>query len=406
MLDALRDELASGPSPTVVVVEDLHWVDEATLDALSYAIRRLGDLPAVIVLTYRDDEVGADHPLRQLLGLAARVATVQRLRLEQLSLDAVRQLTEGGRVDANRLYGITSGNPFFVTEVIATGDADAVPLTIADSVQARLARIDPAAVEAVTQLAVIPSAAEAWLLDDVVPGGLAAVAAAEHSGLLTVTEGKVSFRHELTRRAVLHTMPVATRIEAERRVLAALVGRTPVELSRVVHHAQGAGDRAALLTYGPLAAQEAMDAGAHRQAAAHLRLVLEQQPELEPAAEATLWQSLAIEYYTVDAPSAEAVAAQRRAVELCEAGDPRHLGAALRWLSRISWWAGDAQAAADADSRALEVLATAEDPDLLAMALSNRSQLLALAGRDQEAIEVAETALATPDLAPGPAPTC
>ncbi len=68
VLDALRDELGWARHPTVLAIEDVHWADEATLDVLRYLVRRAAQLPLVLVLTYRDDELGADHPLRQLLG--------------------------------------------------------------------------------------------------------------------------------------------------------------------------------------------------------------------------------------------------------------------------------------------------------------------------------------------------
>ncbi|MBO0517955.1 AAA family ATPase, partial [Streptomyces beijiangensis] len=62
--DALRAEMSAPPHPVVLVVEDVHWADEASLDALRFLVRRVDRLPAVLVLTYRDDELGREHPLR------------------------------------------------------------------------------------------------------------------------------------------------------------------------------------------------------------------------------------------------------------------------------------------------------------------------------------------------------
>ena len=67
---AVVEEL-SWPAPNVLLVEDLHWVDDATVDVLAYLARRLEGLPAVLVLTYRDDSVPAEHPARRLLGALA-----------------------------------------------------------------------------------------------------------------------------------------------------------------------------------------------------------------------------------------------------------------------------------------------------------------------------------------------
>ena len=93
--EALRDELAEAGRPTVLVIEDVHWIDEATLDVLRFLLRRMASLHAVLVLTYRDDEVPSEHPLRQVLGLASRVVGVRRLRLARLSPAAVRRLGQG-----------------------------------------------------------------------------------------------------------------------------------------------------------------------------------------------------------------------------------------------------------------------------------------------------------------------
>jgi DNA-binding CsgD family transcriptional regulator/tetratricopeptide (TPR) repeat protein len=394
VLEALRDEVGWMKHPTVLAIEDVHWADEGTLDALRYLVRRAAQLPLVLVLTYRDDELGTDHPLRQLLGLASRAAKVHRLRLARLTVAAVRHLSAAAEVDADEVFAVTSGNPYFVAEVLAAGDVTAVPLTIADAVQARVADLDPATVAFLERLAVVPSAVQRWLLEALVPAGPAALAPAEQRGLLTVTPSRVSFRHELARRAVVDSMPAARRVAANRSVLAALLARPGIEVSRVVHHAVQAGDIDAILQYGPIAAREASAAGAHREAAAHLRLVLDQHPILDPPAEAQLWESLAIENYTTDAPTSDTLAAQRRAVELRRDGDPRAHGASLRWLSRICWWAGNPDGANAAADEAIAVLAATGDDDLLAMALSGKAQLHALAGRDTEAVTLAEQAIA------------
>jgi DNA-binding CsgD family transcriptional regulator/energy-coupling factor transporter ATP-binding protein EcfA2 len=394
VLESLRDELTWAGHPTVLVVEDVHWADEATLDVLRYLVRRAAQLPLVLVLTYRDDELRTDHPLRQLLGLASRVGRVRRLRLARLTEAAVRRLSAAANVDAAEVFAVTSGNPYFVAEVLAAGDAAAVPLSIADAVQARVAQLDDAALEILERLAVVPSAVQRWLAEELVPAGPAALAPAEQRGLITVTPSRVSFRHELARRAVVDSMPAARRVAANRSVLAALLARPGIEVSRVVHHAAQAGDSDLIVQYGPAAAREASAAGAHREAAAHLRLVLDQHPVLDPATEAELWERYAIESYTIDAPSADALAAQRRAVELRAGAGPRARGASLRWLSRICWWAGDPDAAGAAADAAIDMLGAAGDDNELAMALSAKAQLHALAGRAEEAIAVADRAIA------------
>jgi DNA-binding CsgD family transcriptional regulator/tetratricopeptide (TPR) repeat protein/energy-coupling factor transporter ATP-binding protein EcfA2 len=390
---ALRAELDWAGHPTVLVVEDVHWADEATLDVLGYLARRIAGLPAVLVLTYRDDELTREHPLQQLLGQASASGRVRRLPLRRLSEQAVRQLSEASPVDAHDVFAMTSGNPFFVTEVLATGDGDRVPSTVADAVLARVRRLDPATQAALDQLATVPSMVERWLVDALVAGGLAALAAAEEHGLLTVSPTSVAFRHELARRAIADSLPVARRVELNRRVLEALAGREDADLSRIVHHAAQAGDADAIVGYGPAAARDAAGAGAHREAVAHYRLVLGHRERFAPAELAELLEGYAVECYTVGATEAPIV--ESEAVELRRSlGDQHALGMDLRWLSRMQYWAGDRAAAQRSAAEAIAVLEPAGDRRLLALALSNQSQLHMLANRATDCVAVGERAVA------------
>jgi DNA-binding CsgD family transcriptional regulator/energy-coupling factor transporter ATP-binding protein EcfA2 len=394
VLAALRAELDWAGHPTVLVVEDVHWADEATLDVLRYLARRIADLPAVLVLTYRDDELTREHPLQQLLGQASATGRVRRLPLRRLSEDAVRWLSAASRVDADEVFAMTSGNPFFVTEVLAGGDGGRVPSTVVDAVLARVRRLDPASQDALDQLAVVPSMVERWLVDALVPGGLAALAAAEERGLLTVSPASVAFRHELARRAIADSVPVARRVALNRRVLHALVGREDADLARIVHHAAQAGDTDAIVRYGPPAARDAAGASAHREAVAHYRLVLRHRERFAPAELADLLERYAIECHTIGTTEAT-IAAELDAIELRRSlGDPRALGADLRWLSRMQWWAGDRTAAEHAAAEAIAVLEPTGDRRLLALALSNQSQLHMLAHRAIDCVAVGERAVA------------
>ncbi|WP_151476285.1 ATP-binding protein [Streptomyces albicerus] len=392
--DALRAELIAAPHPAVLVVEDVHWADEASLDALRFLVHRVERLPAVLVLTYRDDELDRRHPLHHLLGQVSRAERVHRLPLSRLSPGAVRTLSAVSRLDPAEVYTVTSGNPFFVAEVVAAGGTGGVPPTVVDAVLARLRGLDDRTRDALEQLAVVPSAVERPLADALLTDGVAELAAAEQRGLLTVTPERAGFRHELIRRAVADSLPAARRIELNRRVLAALVAKPGSDPSRVVHHAAEAGDQEAIARYGPDAARDASSAGAHREAAAHLRLVLRQRDRFGAAELAGLLERYAVESYTI-ADSAAAVDAEQDAVALRRyLGDTRALGADLRWLSRIHWWAGDADEAQRAAREAIAVLEEAGDDRLLALALSNTSQLHMLSERTAQAVDFGERAIA------------
>jgi DNA-binding CsgD family transcriptional regulator/tetratricopeptide (TPR) repeat protein len=399
VLTALRTELTWPDHPTVLVIEDVHWADDATLDALRYLIRRIADLPAVLILTYRDDELNREHPLHGLLGQASRSDHVRHLPLRRLSQQAVRQLSAGSSVDAHDLFELTSGNPFFVHELLVSAQGERVPPTIADAVLARVRSLDPSVQDVLEQLAVVPSVLDRWLVDVLVPGAgqggegtVAALAAAEERGLLSVSTRKIAFRHELTRRAVADAVPAARLMALNQRVLDALIDHDGSDVSRIVHHAAQAGDQDAIIQYGPVAGRDAAGAGAHREAVAHFGLVLEHQDRFAPSERAELLAQYAIECYTIGTIDKAVEAGQRAVEESRSLDDPCPLGSSLRWLSRIWWMAGNRANAEQAGQEAISVLERAGDSRLLALALSNESQLCMLAHRLAESVEYGERA--------------
>ncbi|MCR3751079.1 ATP-binding protein [Lentzea californiensis] len=387
VFEVLRAELTQ---PAVLVIEDVHWADEATVDALSFLVRRVASLPVLLVLTYR-----AAGPLPQrLLGQVAAAARVRRFELAPLSAAAVERLVTSSGLDAREVHAVTGGNPFFVTEILAAGHLGRVPPTVADAVLARLHRLDDAGQEALAQLAVVPSAVEQWLLEVLLPQEVAAVVAAERHGLLTVAPDRTGFRHELIRRTVVDALPVARRVELNRRVLAALVAGGDADLARVVHHAAEAGDTGAIVRYGPRAAEAASRAGSHREAAAHLRLVLRQRELLDPERRAGLLGRYAIEN-SVIGDMGPAVEAQREAVALRRGlGDARALGADLVWLSRICWQAGMSELAHSTADEASALLESAGDDRVLARALTHQSALWSIVHRTEESLVLGERAVA------------
>src|SRR6185436_9826917 len=156
VMDALLNELHR-PPPTTLVVEDVHWADEATVDTLRFLIRRIVQLPVVLLLTYRDDELSRDHPLTQLLGDASHANQVHHLSPQRLSEPAVRTLVAGSPLDADEVYALSDGNPYFVNELVASAIGSSVPPTVVDAVLGRLGRLAPAHQDTVELLAVVPS---------------------------------------------------------------------------------------------------------------------------------------------------------------------------------------------------------------------------------------------------------
>ncbi len=392
--------------PMVLVLEDVHWADDATLDAIRYLSRRIATIPAILLLTLRDEEIDGSHPLRRVLGgLGSPV--VRRIELGSLSVDGVRRLSGMVEAEATELHRVTRGNPFFVTEVLAAG-SDAVPATIRDAVLARVGRL-PAAVRRLTErLAVVPSRAERWLaeaLADDDPGFV--VAQAERSGVISGGPEFVSFRHELARRAVERSLTVGELVMANRAVLDILLTQPQVEPSRIVHHASRAVRVNTLLQYGPMAAADAERAGAHRQAAETLRLVLEHGDALDPVSRARLRTRRAYSLYVVndyEAALAEIEAAVT-AAQVC--ADPIVTADALVVRSRIVFFARGPATARRSAQQAVAILEGADDAKLAAAPIerarthSNLATVGIVSQPTETSVRYAQRAL---DIVEGPGP--
>jgi DNA-binding CsgD family transcriptional regulator len=359
--------------PTVLVLEDVHRADGATLDVLRLLGRRLAGVPALVVASYRDTELGRLHPLRQVLG---ELASSVRMRLAPLSAQAVGLLAEPYGADAADLYRTTGGNPFFVVEALAAGE-ETVPPTVSDAVLAHAARLSARARELLDAVAVMPPQAELWLLEQIAGEGLAALDECLASGVLTRTDGAVAFRHELARLAIEEAIAPDRELTLHRAALSALEASraSSADLARLTHHADRAGDGEAVLRFAPIAGARASALGAHREAAAQYARALRFADRLDPRARAELLDARAHACYLVGEFD-EAAEAQERATEgYRRAGDARGEGDALRSLSRLLRYLGRMDEAMQVGREAVAVLEQLPPGHELAMAYCNLSHL-------------------------------
>jgi DNA-binding CsgD family transcriptional regulator len=267
---AFVDMLAE--TPGVVVLEDVHWADQATLDLLRYAGRRIRRTRSLLVASLRSDEVGAAHPLRVVLGDLATSGAL-RFAPAPLSPTAVRTLcldAGAAAIDAGALHRDTAGNPFFVTEVLAGGAATGVPRTVQDAVLARAARLSPSARAVLDAAAVAGPRIEPGLLQILTAAESGSIAECLATGVLRAETGAYTFRHELARQAILQAQTPTQLASLHRMTLQALASdaATCRAAARLAAHADGAGDAQAVRHWAPIAAREAAARGAHRQAAA------------------------------------------------------------------------------------------------------------------------------------------
>ena len=186
-------------------------------------------------------------------------------------------------VDVDALCDRTGGNPFFVTEVLASAQ-ETVPPTVRDAVLARAARLSDAAFAVLGAAAVIGSHPEIDVLAAVADQPLAALDECLAAGMLVDGGGQVTFRHELAREAIASSLLPGRRQALHRAAYDALRGAGSEDDRRLAQHAAGAGDGPNVIVHAPRAAARAAALGAHREAAEHYRAALRWGHLLELAA--------------------------------------------------------------------------------------------------------------------------
>jgi DNA-binding CsgD family transcriptional regulator len=372
---AFLDQLRAGP-PSIVVIEDLHWADDATLDVIRLLARKVESAPVLIVGTYRDDQIDRSHPLRVLIGDLATSPAVARLSLGPLSPTAVADLASPYDLDAAELYRNTGGNPFFVTEVLAAG-GNTLPATVQDAVLARVGRLGTVAQRLVEAVAIIPTGVDIRVLEAMDDEALTGVEECLASGVLAAVPGGVAFRHELARLAVEISLSPSRRVTLHRAALRVLSDprRGPTDPTSLSHHAEAAGDISAVLRFAPEAAAVAAQARAHREAAAQYARALrfgwaltdEQRAELLSLRS---WECFLIGHY------ADAIDSRREALATYRSlGDRLREGDALRAMSSNLRCHGLVAEALDAGLAAVAVLEKLAPGHELAMAYANRAML-------------------------------
>ena len=368
--DALRRELERRRRP-VLVIEDLHWADEATLDVLTMLGRRIEQVPALAIATFRDDGLTASEPLREAIGELQTGAAVSRLDLSPLSERAVDTLVDPADLgfDPGELHSLTAGNPFFVSEVLASG-GHRLPASIRDAVLARAARLSADAQAVLEAIAVSPQRAEVWLLETLLGDRLSLLDECLASGMVIASGTAVEFRHELARLVIDERIAPHRRVKLHRQVLAALMehGGPDVDAARLAHHAEAADDGPALFRYASVAAREAAAAGAHRESVAQYERALRFAGDLDLAARAEMYERHSKECHFINQFSGEE-SSLRAAIECYRTlGDRVGEGRTWRLLGHATECrTGDIEAGAALIRRSVEVLEMVEPGLDLAM---------------------------------------
>jgi DNA-binding CsgD family transcriptional regulator/tetratricopeptide (TPR) repeat protein len=332
---ALLRQISDTRTLTVVVIEDVHWADEATLDLLSYLGRRIQHLRVLLLVNYRDDALVVDDPLRVTLGALVSQRATRRLTLPSLTAPGVATLAQGSGIDATELHRLTAGNPFFVTEVLQAG-SDALPASIRDAVLSRASTLTPKARDALDTAALIGSRMRSELLVSLVDDPLI-MDELINQGLLVKDGNDLRFRHEIVRVAIEAAIPPYRKATIHTKIMDALLASGCDDDARLAFHAEGAGRADLALLYASRAGRRASELWAHREAAAQYQRALRSASESDVRTRAERSDALAHELALLDRWE-ESAEMRIAAFELWrEAGDPGRQSRSTREFSKAMW---------------------------------------------------------------------
>jgi len=299
--------VCSGTRPGVIFFDDVHWADSASLDLLSYVVRRLHDQPLCMVITWRSLHVSGDQRLHHLLVEAQRSGRATIVSLSRLSRATVQELVQSVAASnttskglAERLYQETEGLPFFLVEYLtaltkdlpAAGDSDwSLPGGVRDLLQSRLVAVSETGWQLLTTASVTGRSFDFDTLREA--SGRSeeeTVTALEEligQGIVTEVRGAAGdrsliydFNHEKLRALVYEQTSLARRRLLHRRIAEVFASRTrgyrdsATIVGQIAHHYQMAGNDSLAAEYYRLAGERARGLYANTEALAHLRLAL------------------------------------------------------------------------------------------------------------------------------------
>jgi len=387
-------ELTQKQKPVVIVFEDIHWADEATLDFVKFLARRISRLKCLFILTLRDDEINNQYSLRNVFSDLAP-DTFTRLLLTPLSKQAVQKLADEKGYDGEDVYSISGGNPFYVNEILASYSLG-VPDSVKDSILSFYNRLQDETKNVLQFLSVIPEGLELTRLYKIDPSFHQAIESCLENKILVIKNNKIFFKHELYRRTIESSLSPFKRIALNKSVLDFFLRsfEEKGEIEKIVHYAKNAGENKLVVKFAPLAAKQAASVGAHIEASKLFYTAIEYFEENDTDQLVRLYEDYAYECYLTNQLQ-DAIIYQGKALKVWEEkNEIEQLGNSLRLFSRLWWFDGNRQKAESYAGKAIDVLNKQPSSKAKAMAYSNMSQLKMLSDQTGECIFWGEKAIA------------
>lgn len=386
-------ELSKQKEQILIVFEDIHWADEATLDFIKFFARRITQLHCLFVLTYRDNEDPFQFSVRNILAQLSP-DSFTRLRLTPLSRKAVTNMAAKRGYNGEDVYTISGGNPFYVNEILASY-SPGVPDNIKDAILAVYDRQEE-------------GTKHAWQICSVIPEGLeinrfAKIKSSWDEGMdhcfalkiIIVKNDRVVFKHELYRRTIEESLSPFKRVELNKKILELFLTsfEEEGEVERIVQYAKNSNENKLVVKYAPLAAKQAACVGAHIQASKLFLTAIEYAEANDEDLLLHLYEGYAYECYLTNQIKEAIIYTGKLLNILKQKTNIEKIGNHLRFLSRLSWLDGNRKNAESFAERAVDLLNNRPSSPEKAMAFSNMSQLKMIFDQSAECINWGEKAI-------------
>ena len=376
IFSALIRKLSASTKAVIVFFEDIHWADEATIDLIKFLARRIHQYKCLFLLTCRDHEIPIGHPLATIFG-ELPPDTFSKILIDRFSKETVDQLAiKKGHPSGERLYALTGGNPFYVTEILASY-SPGIPERVKDSVLTVFhARSD--ATRALWEfLSILPTSRIELNIAKRIESDFAnSIDACIASGIIVSKPGHLSFKHELFRLAIEESLPSIKRSKLHKRMLDIIleVSTETHNWAQLVHHARYADEKELVAKFAPQAARQAAAVGSHIQASKLYTIAIDYTRNDDPNL-AELYEYHAYECYLTN-EIATAIASLQKALDIWrERKVSLKEGDILRFLSKLWYFQGDHSKAITLALQSIDVLENGFPTRERALAYSNLSQL-------------------------------
>lgn len=391
VIDSMLDVMSNRLRPAIVIVEDVHWADDGTLDILRFLGRRMSELPAVLVVTYHAGALRGNPHLTRTLGVLDS-AMAERIEIPLLSDESVARVAREAGVDPDEVVGLVAGNPFYLSEVLSS-PTDSVSASVMDAVLAHFGALPDLTRATLEVVSVSPGGVGLDDLDELTGGTVEHLEPAETARIVQIDKGIVRFRHELVRLSVRESLTESRRIALHRRLASRLV-ETGADSATIVYHAQEGHLPELVLEYGPRACDQAAFVEDHQGVITLAQTTLALGGDLDDEVEARLNAHASYAYYALNrfSEALESAIAAVRGWRMIEPAG-RRLANSLLLLSRMYTMNGNPGDARSAATEALEILESHGKSRDHALAFAMLGNLDAIEAECESALSLCNQAL-------------